>query len=45
MFFMENVIYLFQYTLIHIKQGFSNLSLEVHSAAEFSSDPDQTVIF
>ncbi len=25
-----------------IDQGSSNLSLEVHSAAEFSSNPDQT---
>ncbi len=30
-------------TLIHfLDQGSSNLSLEVQSAAEFSSNPDQT---
>ncbi len=27
---------------VHIGQGSSNLSLEVQSAAEFSSNPDQT---
>ncbi len=30
------------YTVYSIEQGSSNLSLEVQSAAEFSSDPDQT---
>ncbi len=40
--FLRGNLYFFFYLIHPLNQGSSNLSLEVQSAAEFSSNPDQT---